>query len=301
MVLLFLGIVVLGWFGQKFNFGRGTDLQSHLCKSELAGLYKLMIITNDTVEIIRTDAEWIAGYNDDNILFPDSLAQSVLAAITSMESMYFIKTERPDTLGFFEKEAVGIQCFSTTHPKKESFILGKTIIVNGATATWVAIKGHEQYYLAKGDLKSPLQIRWDVLKPVKRFLADTAAVSTVVVWFENDTLYYNRTHTPAADSLQTWLTGFYQLTGNAPEANFFDVEHEDHPSIGQVQFVREDQPEPLVYHLYYVAQPTLPDDPAKLKQFKDFKPQYVIAAGKNPGIFFAISDTLVVRQVMTGR
>lgn len=300
LVLLFLGIVIVGWFGRKFHFGNGTDLRIKLCKSEMKKLYKILVINIDTIELIKNEEEWIAGINDDNILFPDSLARSVLETITNMESMYFIKTDLPDTLGFTGKDAIGIHCFSDNIPREESFTLGKCVIFNGAPSTWVAIKGHEQYYLAKGDLKAPLQIKWANLKPIKRFLTDTIGIKAVVVWFEKDTTQFTSINNLAADSMKIWLNGFYQMTISAPEADFFDVEHEDHSRIGEVHLQKEDHLPAQVYHFYYAARPTLPDDPEKMKRFKNYQPQYVIAAQKNPNVFYALKDTFLVRQIMTG-
>lgn len=298
LVLLFLGILGIGLITRHFNCWRTNDLQANLFKQHEADIRKLSIISGDTLELVQHDHLWTVATGDENLMLPDSVIRPVLETLLQIESSALLKTQKPDTLGFRAADAVTVVCYSAKIPRVEQFRLGKMVTVNGVLSTWVAIEGHEQYYLAKGDLKKHMKIDLKNLEKKRCFLADTSGVFRATVIFGTDTTVWQRVAFSPEDSLQIWLNNFYTLTTNAPEADFFDVERDESTSAGKVVFSSENEDRQWIFHLFFAASPVIPDDPASIRKVRDFKPQYVIAGDNLPGAYFALSDTAGVREVM---
>ena len=296
---MFLAILGIGLFSRHFNCWRTNDLRAKLFKHAEEDIRQITLISGDTTDLIRHDHIWTAVTGDENLMLPDSIIRPVLETLLQMESSALLKTKRPDTLGFNAPDAVTIICRTLKNPMVERFRLGKMITTNGQPSTWIAISSHEQYYLAKGDIKKSMRIDLKNLEKKRCFLADTTAVTRAAVIFGTDTMIWQSNIPGSEDSLQIWIQNFYSATFNAQEADFFDVERDESTAAGKIIFSTENEDRQWEYHLFFAAVPVIPDDPALIRKVKNFQPQYVISGDKLPGIYFALPDTVGVREIMT--
>lgn len=294
LVLLFLGIVALGWIGQYVNWGKGTELKVPLFKQAIANVHKIQIIQKDSVTLFKTDEQWMVDLEGTILPVPDSVSMRILTALSNLESIRLLHTTRPDTIGMRGPEQIRVTCFTATAPQEQVLLVGRETYSDHLPATWVTFSGHEQYYLSEGALREALLFNWYSLLQPQLFQADTTLVASISLFRESDTLLFSA---PAAVP-EGWLQRWFDCVHKAPQFEFFDTKASGGRFFGEVCFSYQNEPEsPVCYRLFYLDRPDLPEDPQKRRYFRHFKPQYLLEATQDPGVFYSITDTMAVGRL----
>ena len=297
IVGLFLTVLILGWGISRLDFGQGTSLNALLVKAAPSDIKRIAVFQmNDTLRLLRTPYGWLSSGPDENTPFPDSAAEKMLDVICHLETIRFLKTGRPDTLGLPPERGIALVYTSAKMPESETFFLGKTIVENGLPATWLAVANHNQFYLVKGDIVSIFNQRWTSAHPGKFYTSDTTSTDSICLFFPGDSAVLRHAD-KGYDMLKNWLNAWQQTADGALEFRFFDKkEYGEAPAVELIFHQPEHEPESCA--LYFLSSPDLPDDPERRREFRDYAPRYILESSRYPGMFFGIPDTFAVGRLL---
>lgn len=292
LVLLFVGILVLGWIGRNIQFGQESEIKARIFKQDTGVLHKIQLVDKDTVTFLKTDLGWMISTQHDIFPAPDSLSDRLLRALSEMETVRLLHTKQADTVWLNVRKRLHLISYAAASPQVQHFYIGKED--SKGQSTWVGLPNHDQYYLVKGQLRSFFQTKWDNLRPQPRqYAADTAGVVNIRLLRSGDTLM-----TLPALPLSDWLRGWQSCTHKAAEFDLFDLRAGGGTFFARVCFYYQNQPEtPVCCKLIYLDHPDLPDDPAKRRYFRHFKPRYLIETENQPGIYYTVTDTQAIRRL----
>jgi hypothetical protein len=312
LVLLFVAVLALGGLGRYCRWGQGTYLDTALFKKPLNELSQVQICGKDTTNIHHASGQWTISRRGETAVAPDSVVQAVLDYLAGIRTTQLLHTDRPDTLGLGLGHQRSIVCTSKAWPP-EVFHIGRTLRIDNQAFTWIGLPLHEQYYLCRGDLNAIFGLGDTHLFPVVSMTTDTASLTGIFVQLNGDTLLDARFDTLAnvwlkppfgrKDTLHRtligkWKNGWANLGPQTFAADFFDAKGAPETFCGQVLLSFRQVPATVKHKLFFVQHPVLPDDPEKIRYFRHVKPQYLLESELQPGIYFALKDSNLLRNIL---
>jgi hypothetical protein len=314
LVFLFLATIAFGLLARRSPWFKKNIFQTDLIAVDTAGLTQISIFRPGQPELLleRTEAGWAAGQEIRAVTVRPEHIAPVLAALSAVRSLRIIKTNRPDTLGFSEKNRLQVVVFRDKE-MLEQFEIGDEILENGQPATFIHLNRHEGIYLVQNHLRGIFSKNLDDFRENGVSDFDPAAVKGIVVeWWENGLkvrypIYKNDSTAQwnppgeglpeiAGDTVQNWLHLFSRLKGS-PFADNFDESRAHKALISRITLLLSSS-DSLVFRVFYVKPPDLPEE-LPLSKVKEL-PLYVLHSSQNPVNFFAPPDTLLLRRICFG-
>ena len=311
-MLLFLGVVALGGISRFCHFSLGTKLDAVLFKKPLTEIDKILICGKDTTIVNRTSEQWLISQKDEVSVLPDSVVQALLVQIGQIQTVQLLHSSQPDTLGLSPTMYRTLVCLSN-HWEPQIFYIGKTTLLQGIPFTWIALPLHDQFYMVKGDLNTVFDLEYQRYVPKVLMQTDTSALQSIRFLLKGDTLFdvqwdsvrqywtnypFGKKDTIGMLKVEQWKKHWQNIGKTAVNANFFDKRSAAETFCGEIRFHYQQIPQSVVnYRLFYVRQPVLPDDPEKMRYFRNFKPQYLFESDLQPGFYFAVTDTFAIYQL----
>lgn len=309
LVLLFFAVLALGLLARRLPWPLTAMLQTDLIALDTASVTQINILQNGKPELLleRTDAGWAATQDLRSASVEQAQITPLLAMLNTVRSLRIVKTTRPDTLGFSEKNRLQVLAYRDSK-LLEQFEIGNEILEDGQAATFIRLSRHEGIYLAKNHLRNLFSKTLDDFreKTVTRF--DPAHIhATNLEWPEHQSVFIQKNDSTGRwessenfsisnDSMQTWLALFSRFN-NSPFADHFDDTRTRETFFAGIT-LHLSGGDSLAYNVYYMIPPDLPEEISRLKT-KSLSP-YILHSSQNPNNYFAPTDTLLLRRVCFG-
>ncbi|MDO8368829.1 MAG: DUF4340 domain-containing protein [Saprospiraceae bacterium] len=312
LVLLFIITLLIGLAVRRAPWRNDTFFQASLLRLDTAKVQQIQVtLPNQPVLfLLRGDTGWSAEQSDRSANVSADLTQKMLAALADMRSIRIVKTDRADTLGFTRANAIHITIVHG-EAQKESLIIGWETVENKQAACYVQLPMHDGIYLVNNHLRNTFA------KALSDFRNPTIAqfspsdVRSFSLYRQNpDSIFFQkndstgRWESPAAtqnyssEQVNVWLSkiaGLHDLTF----ADLFDESHASESFYARINLIFESGVVPLTLSFYHFRPMNVPEEwPAKKPDPHQLAP-FVLFSSQNPINYFAFSDTLLLRQIIS--
>ncbi|GAB4491531.1 MAG: hypothetical protein OHK0019_11870 [Saprospiraceae bacterium] len=282
-----------------------------MIKTDTASITQISIdrITHSQLILERTDMGWAVTEMGRTVTAQPELVAPMLEALANTHLIRAVKTNRLDT-GFFDSRRLTVTVYQGNEVVRK-FNIGSELLENSRPATYLYLHDHNMIYVAENHLRRIfLKVLDDFrMKKVADFYPHEVR-KIIFGWMEKEgpnTQYPivkndstgkweplgGAPREISEDSIQAWLSLFSRLN-DAPFADYFDESRARETLLSQIE-IGLSYPDSLVFRLYYVKPPDLPEEisTAKIKTL----PAYVLHSSQNPSNFFAPPDTHLLRQI----
>lgn len=297
LLLLFAVVLVLGWLSKWIPVGAPAS-PLRLFRPELHAADRILLVYSDSLLLYRVDSTWVqqsSGLVDKNAL--NSAVHSFLQLLVGLEAIERQPIQNADSLGLGRTHSRLIVIHSPQLPRPEQLQIGKTEAREGKQLTWIRLNDHSQCYLVNADLAQYFSTDWAAPVHNVRLAFDTSTLILVQAIRKKDTIEHQM-YDQESGVLPITPKSLDILFQEAVPADLVDPGSHRETIWGELLFRYQDSLiPPLRYRLFYLNQPEMPDDPDKRRYFRQLKAQYLIESGKQPGLYFSITDTLAIHRL----
>jgi len=310
LVLLFLLTLAVGLAVRRAPWKNATIFQTSLLKIDTAEIQQIQISLpgKPTLFLLRGDLGWSAEQSDRSVKVSSEAVQEMLLALADLQSVRIVHTKRPDSLGFVPSAGIQLEVIHS-NAQQESLTLGWETTENNQAATFVQLPKHEGIYLANKHLrnfftKSLRDFRQQTFaqfrpEAVQRFRVFGPKVDSVIFQKNDSSGIWTspvNAKTLSGAVVQGWLLKIKQLEGLA-FADLFDESHAKETHYAQIQLEFQDQTQPLFLNIFRPQQVNIPEElPVHKPDRRQLSP-YVVHSSQNPTNYFALPDTMILRQI----
>lgn len=297
LLLLFAVVLVLGWLSKWIPLG-ASESPLPLFRPELHSADRVLLVASDSVLLYRVDSNWLqqsSGMVDKNVF--NSAVQSFIQLLVGLEAIERQPIHIADSLGLGRTNPRLMVVHSPQLPRPEQIQIGKTEERKGERMTWIRLNDHSQCYLVNADLSLYFSIDWAGPTNKVQLAFDSSGLIIVQAIRTKDTVAYQISNQESS-SLPITKGNLFDLFREAALVDLVDPGSHRETIWGELLFKYQDSLiPPLRYRLFYLNQPEMPDDPDKRRYFRQLKAQYLIESGKQPGLYFSITDTLAIHRL----
>jgi len=307
LVLIFLGVLAVGVLARRSPWFKANVFQTDLIQLDTSAVTQISIFEPGQPELLleRTEAGWAAAQEMRSVTAQPAHIAPILTALLSVRSLRIVKTTRPDTLGFSEKNRLQVVVFREKEIL-DQFEIGYQTYENSQPATFIRLSRHEGIYLVEqhlrnvfakkiGDFRENTVSRFE---PAQVRAFEWERRDSMPVFFQkNDSTgsweYLSKKQEMPDDSVQIWLNLFSRLNGS-PFADHFDESRTRETFFRGMKMHLSDG-DSLIFKVFYVKPPDVPEEIAAAKLTG--LPLYVLHSSQNPSNFFAPKDTVLLRRI----
>ena len=305
ILLVFLATVVIGFLSRRVHWGQ-NDTIVPLIRIDTAAVMQITIAPPGQSELLfeRTDDGWALEYEDRSIPVQPAAMAPMLAALDHLQSLRRLDTERLDTLGLDEKNALVVTLLEGKK-RQVRLAFGQQVLEQAGPFTYLRLGEKGDVYLVKNHLRDVFFQKIDFFR--KSQVADFSPATvqsvtctwpgdTVLLLQKNDSLLF--WHTPDLsrsmpdDSLQMWLRNLAALR-NLPFADDFD-ESRSRQTLRATIILRRSDGEPLTLRLHRLAPLELPEEMATSRpRTRRLPVAWVLHSSQNPLNYFSVADSVL--------
>ena len=310
LVLLFLLTLLIGLAVRRAPWRDAVFFQNHLLRADTSELQRIEISQPGQSELIlsRSEASWLAEQKGRSAKVPDDMAQNILAELANLRSIRIIKTTSPDTLGFSGKDVIQLRIYPS-NSATEYLGIGAETMENGQACTFVQLLKHQGIYLAERHLRSVFSKTLLDFRNAAVIRFDPSGVRDFSIYGQNlDSLSFQKDDSTGnwiavqvnrsipGDSVQQWLAKIARLR-KLPFADLFDESHANKTFLAEIKLGLEKSDESLSMKIYGLDLSNLPEELPEGPLDKNQLAPYVLSFSQYPTNYFALSDTMLLRQI----
>ncbi|MCC7465920.1 MAG: DUF4340 domain-containing protein, partial [Saprospiraceae bacterium] len=234
LVLLFLITVIVGLALRNAPWRDTEYFQKNLLKADSSQIVRIAF---SGITLVRTDMGWVAEQNSRSAKVPASEMTPFLAALSRLNSIRIVPTEKPDTCGLNPNDGISVVVYYAGH-KTEYLLLGKETEDQGRPVTYLSIGNNKGVYLVENALRRTFSKTLDDFRKaavvsfhtsdVYAFLIETRLADSLEGYYDKDTERWQLTKNSRSisnDSVMVWLSRMEKLP-KLPFADLFDETHE---------------------------------------------------------------------------
>ncbi|MFN0214252.1 MAG: DUF4340 domain-containing protein [Saprospiraceae bacterium] len=309
LVLIFFLSLGLGLAVRHAPWRESAFFRTKLLPIDTALVTKVEIFLpgQQQLVLIRNDEGWEAEQMNRSAKVPPNISRRMLAALNDLYSIRIAKTLRPDSLGFSKGTVIEVEVDG--QKRIERFSIGWEIIEQGQPATYIRLPNHEGIYLVENQLReifSKTLLDFRKAGIAEFHSADVEHFS--ILRNKIDSLYFKKRYSDGGwesgpknqvvpdSSVQDWLSKVSMLN-KLPFADLFDENHASTTLFAQIILGMSRQTDPLILKIYRLNTLNLPEEKPDLPLDKSQFSPYVLYFSHDPGNYFALSDTGLLRQI----
>lgn len=314
LVLLFLGVLAIGFVARKLPFWRGEWLDTGLIKADTAKINRILVDLPGQPELSleRSESGWFATQDGRTAAVPASVTDSMLGVLAQIRSLRIAKNTPAETSGLAAPAGIAVQIFEQDRPV-DAFRLGRQVFENDLPATYLGLPGHEGVYLVKGHLLAVFSKKMSDFRQQSALRFYPWEVATIQLmekngaerlWQKNDSLQCwvtgDTLFNCPEETAQAWLRQLLRLNGR-PFADSFDESLADSYQVAQIILApKTSKTPPLVLRIFYAAPPELPEDMSGIRSKKIGLTPWVFHSSQNPDNYFALEDSTLAKVLCKG-
>jgi hypothetical protein len=251
---------------------------------------------------------WVAEQHYRSAKVPPSEMTPILTALSSLNAVRIVQTEKPDTCGLNPAAGIAVVVHYSGH-RSEYLLLGKETQEQGRPTTYLSISHNKGVYLVENALRAVFSKTLDDFRKaaavsfhtsdVNAFLIETRLADTLEGHYEKDTERWhvaNSAHSISNDSVVAWLAHMEKLP-KLPFADLFDETHEGKQLFSRIRLDYKYSPDPLWIYIYKLNALSLPEELPELKPNDPRLAPYALYFSPYPTNYYALSDTNLLRKI----
>lgn len=303
LVYLFLLVLALGVLS-RYDWPFRRFFQTRLVRLDASEVDWISVQspTGFDLQLNNTENGWVAIQDAQNYRAADSSVLAWMQTLLDLKSIRRVAEKE----AFMLDSALTVQLRARTG-RIFKLKIGKSIAWNEDRACPVEIDPHVGRYWTSGDLygmlfPKPQQFRqkglwkWPSRAIRGLFLAmDTLKIAytrdTSGQWLENQNVVQD------SAAFAQWLKTLDELNAT-PFADNFDPA--THPGARMAQLQVASQADTAQLDLYHVQRPELPEQWSDFPDHRPLHARYFLHSSQNPGNYFAITDTALLRRFLGG-
>jgi hypothetical protein len=305
LVLLFLITVIVGLALRNAPWRDKEYFQKNLLKADSTQIVRIEFAS---ITVVRTDMGWVAEQNNRSATVPTTEMTPILAALSSLNAIRIIQTQKPDTCGLNNRDGIPVVVYYDGH-RTEYLLIGKETQDQGRAATYLSIGNSKGVYLVENALRGTFSKTLDDFRKaavvsfhttdVHAFLIETRLADTLDAYYEKGADRWQLTQSSRSisnDSVLIWLSSMEKLP-KLPFADLFDETHEGKQLYARIRLSLNCSPDPLWVNIYRLNTLSLPEELPDLKPNDPRLAPYALYFSPFPTNYYALSDTSFLRQI----
>ncbi len=305
LLLIFASTLLLGLLARYSPWFKNDVFQRDLVRLDSTKIERISITHAGQAELLleHSDEGWVASQDDFAVRTADSLVAPILTVLAAIRSRRIVQTTQRDTLSLLPSQAVHVEVFMK-NGAKERFEIGKEIWEDNLAATYIEIDRHDGIYLIDKHLRAIFAKKIDEFrnKVVLDFLPEN--LKTLQIFRLNaDTLYFQKSDSAGLwqcnnvatklpqEQVQRWLQWLQQLKG-LPFATHTEERMAADGWQATLELGMPDAAESISLQFFALGG-YKPSD-------KRMGTTCLLQSSQNPFSFFALSDTALVRNILSG-
>lgn len=305
LVLLFIATIIIGLALRHLPWRSTDNFQKNLLPADSSQIVRMEL---GDLTLIRTETGWAAEQKNRSARVPEALIQPMLAALSPLRSIRIVPTQQPDSFGLSGQKAIAITIYYAEN-RTEHLRIGQEILDQGKPATYILLPRHEGVYLVENALRSPFTKSFDDIRKaavVDYHTTDVHAFSIETLHADSQFFTYNpqngrwqsenSVRSISNDSVFAWLSRMEKLP-QLPFADLFDETHGGKQLFSRISLSLNGIPEPLWVNIYRLNTLSMPEELPDLKPNDPRLAPYALYFSPYPTNYYALSDTIFLRQI----
>jgi hypothetical protein len=310
LLLLFACTLLLGLLARRFPWSPRKGFGRPLIELDTALVGTISVARPGGAELLlqRTEAGWVVSEEGLNVPLPPQESRDILAALVAIQSSERIKSSHPDSTGLLDPLAVEVR---STDGHTESFAIGTQQHPMGNAHTYLKIPRLNGIYLVQTRLRELLERRATDFRRKTALQFNPEGINGLGLgWPERDSMaHFFPTDSAQVwgndlggrvprDSVLRWLRLLQRLNGG-PFADYFDDSRAAASEQLDVSLFANGA---LVASLrfFHLRPPEMPEAHERFAKMPYPLQPWVLHSSQNPHNFFALGDTLLVKQILRG-